>query len=320
MRTSILAAFLTVTTAASFSAISKADDLGKQFQSEYAVAWKRTEEVYSKIVLTEEFQTPYRIRDGKKPITISYMGDGARYRMDMETPEIGMRVSVATPTLSFRLEKPLGQTEFIVKDINRHAFSEIRQGMRERGCLPFAPFSIMDTRLIDIVSQPTFEKVSHEVVMVEGKELLRLNWRDPYTDEEGKLKTRVGWFLFLPRCWVLREYKFAYDETSFGSLRARIEYDGELNGIPLVKSIEQWAERRDGSTEPRMTSRIVHLSTTPPASESFTLAAFNLPNGLGEAAKPQTSRLWMILLGLSGLAVSWLLAAWIRKRHSASTS
>lgn len=295
--------------------IATAVDLVGAFQIEHAAGWKRIEDVYSRIELTEERQEPDRVRDGKKPISISYMGDGARHRMDVETPEFGLRVSVATAATSFRLEKTLGQAEFVVKDVNRHNFVNNLEGMRERGGLSFAPFSIMNMRLIDFSTLPRFETVGYEVVKIDDEELLKLNWRSPHT-YEGESSTRVGWFLFLPRSWALREYEFRYSEDAFGCVRALIEYEGEHEGVPLVKSLRQWAERRDGSTEPRMTSRVVRLSTSPPASEKFTLAAFNLPNDLGESVKPHAGRLWMILVGLVGLVLSWLLAAWVRRRNA----
>jgi hypothetical protein len=312
-----LSAFVTVAVGLCFPAIADAADLVKQFQSEYAAAWNRIVAVYSKIELTEEVSFPGRV--GEKPTTIKYMGDGERFRMDFENPEGDVWVTVATATSSFNLEKRSGQSVFEVKDLNRHAFRHERAAIRRRGYLVSAPYCIMDLQLIDFMADPEFERVGFEVISAEGSDRLKMRWRSPYL-VEGKPETRVGWFLFIPGSWVLSEYEFRYTENALGALRARIEYDGVYDGIPLVKSMERWTEHRDGPPQPDMTSRIVHLSTTPPASESFTLAAFNLPNDLGEAVKPQTSRLWMILLGLSGLAVSWLLAAWIRKRHSASAS
>lgn len=309
-------AFVALATALCFPAVADAVDLVKQFQSEHVAAWTRIEEAYSRIELAEEFQTPERIRDGKKPITISYFGDGARHRMDMETPELGLRVSVATSSQSFRLEKPVNQAVFVVKDLNRHAFQSIREGMKERGCLPFAPYSIMDSRLVDFWAQPQFAAVDYQVVAIDGVELLKVDWRSPYTDEEGHVKTRVGSFFFLPRSWALREYAFAYDDKPHcGFARARLEYEGEAHGIPLVKSMKKWTEHPDRSFDVEiMTSRLIRLTTVLPSVERFTLEAFNLPNDLGEAAKPRTGRLWLILLGIVGLVVSWLLAAWVRRR------
>ncbi len=299
--------------------VAIADDLVNRFEIEHVAAWKRIEDAYSKIELTEEIEQPSRIRDGKKPITHSYMANGTRSRMDTDTPEIGMRVSVATESICFRLERPVAQSEFLVKDINHHDFREIREGMMQRGCLPFAPYSVMDLRLIDLVALPKFERSGYEVVTVDGEQLLRMKWRDQYTDDKGKPQIRVGWFLFLPGSWAVREFEFRYFEDAFGAVRARIEYDGLHEGIPLIKSIRQWADRRDGTTEPRMTSRVIRLSTSPPTDEVFTLAAFNLPNDLGEAGKPRGGRLLMILVGLIGLAASWFLTAWIRRRNASNS-
>lgn len=294
---------------------AESPDLGFRFEREYSHAWKRLEDVYSRMELIEEHQPQERIRDGKEPIRISYMADGIRYRMDVDTPGVGTLVSVASDSICFRLERPSAQAEFVVKDINRHAFRKIRESMPLSGHLAFAPYSIMDMRLFDFLTQKDFKNEGYEVVPSDGDPLLKLKWRSPYVDHEGKPQVRVGWFLFSADSWTLREYEYRYSEAAFGAVRARIEYEGVQDGIPLVKSMTKWAERRDGTTEPRMTSKVIYLSPKAPSPENFTLSAFNLPDDLGTEGKLAMSRFWLVIVGLGGLVVSWLLVAWIRKRQ-----
>lgn len=236
MRWSAVSIVAAVVAALCFPPIATAADLVKQFESEHAAAWKKLEDVYSKIALTEEYQMAGRDRQGKKPIAVRHKGDGECWRSEIEYPEFGLIVTVAAPFASFTLEKPLGQSEFVVKDINRHGFAEFRNTIRYRGYLPSVAFSIIDARLIDFFATPKFEVVAYEVVMAEGAERLKVTWRSPIT-VEGVTGTRVGWFLFIPGSWALSEFEFRYGAEKFGAIRGRVEYDGFHEGSPLVKSM-----------------------------------------------------------------------------------
>lgn len=299
-----------------WSEFASADELAERFDREYETAAKRLEDFYSQLEILEERQTPERIQAGMKPVAVFYRSNGSQFRLDVDDPDVGTFSIIEAPSLSFRVDKEKGHPAYALREVQRRASPEYRQSMRRNATLPFAPYCIIEQRVLDFMKVPMFERVSIESEVSEGEELVRLHWRIPYKNEEGVSKTKLGWFLFQPsKTWALKEYQLAFDDKpTNGRIRARVKYEGTVAGIPLARSIEQWSEKPDGSSEPLMDSHVVRLNQSPSPGSDFTLAAFNLPNDLGEAVQSRIGRLWMILVGLGGLAFSWLLAIWSRRR------
>lgn len=174
------------------SVASYADSLGDRFSGEYEAAAKRLEDFYSRVELVEEQQTPERVQAGLKAVSVSFYSNAAQLRLDVNKPELVKFSIVESPAVSFRVHKEAVHASYQLTELHRRHSLEYRESMRFSGTLPFAPYCLIEQRIIDFLKAPKLEIVRVELANSETDEQTRVSWRLPYQDEDGTARTQVG--------------------------------------------------------------------------------------------------------------------------------
>ncbi|MGC8639211.1 MAG: hypothetical protein ACP5XB_04955, partial [Isosphaeraceae bacterium] len=186
---------------------------------------------------------------------VHYRSNRANYRIDVQISGRGEFSSVGDSERYLAVEKKGGvyKVNSLIsgdspgKGVGRLALHAI---------LPFAAYYMLDARTVDIVTEPRFRITKSESVRTQDGRSLKIAYEGPYEDDEGKTRTRVGWFLFDPdHAWVQKGYEFATDKNRKGRRGAVITYKGESEGIPLVSSVEYYLIK--GADGKRVTEEIV---------------------------------------------------------------
>ena len=229
-----------------------------------------------------------------------------------------LRVAVATEKFTFRVSRPLTSDQFVIDGIGSN-YKGVLSDIRSTAVFPTVPFGFYDERLIDIFKDREWIYKPTEVDETrEGSDrVVRYHLASPNWE---------AWYAFLPdRAWILWGYSFWAKDASAVVRRisdsaevgrhVRARYEGEHDGIPLLKQVDEWVEigaKRE--VKYRTTMVIDELIPSPAPEEEFTLAAF----GLRDPA--ETSRrvrvVFLVVNGAVLLAVGYDIARRLRARKA----
>jgi len=167
--------------------------------------------------------------------------------------------------------------------------------------LPFAPYCILEVTIPDLLKRGGVRLTDTQEVKKEGELLLKATFHETFK-REGRVFHTSFWFLFAPeRSWACRGYRYGTVNPEC----AEIEYEAEVDGIPLVKSALYWKE--DKGKRVNMTrAKVTRLIPGPVPEDQFTLEAFGI-------AEPQerAGRAWKYAVaGALLLMVALVLGFW----------
>jgi hypothetical protein len=303
------------TGAVSNEAVSK-----EEFLAEYAPAAARLEEFYSNLRLGARVANsgwPQEARNIQQEIVIR--GGHGSLRLDRTTSEgerPGTAVWVAAPTRSFNVFARPGQSSYAMEDLGTRSAVAVA-GMRLRCPLTAAPYGILEDRITDFIkfddlTVTRLERTTDE----QGAALAKLHY-ERHGEDDGQRYEQYGWLAFYPdRCWALREYSFGAKDPNKTRIRARLDYAGDKDGVPLLKRAEYWYE---SGPPPRkrslvQTFEVTELVPGPVPEKEFSLAAFGLPDI--EQAAPSGLPYLVVFLGILTLVAGILLRRWLVARRA----
>lgn len=278
-----------------------------RFDAEYPAAYQKLKDFYSR----SQIEIRENLKDGI--YTYKYFGDGTSFRCD-ETfrPEsdtvrpLPDHVMVANPELSFRLSKGPKSADFSVLTMGKaegRNLEGVIDMIRLRATPAFAPYCLLEFPIPEFIKTKTFRKIREVNVTNGGVNRVRIEWDCPISRDHK----RTGYFDFDPdRCWAMTEYQFQYEQLSkldgkvkTSGRNARIVYSGQVDGVPLIKSIEI---RPLGAVNepPASTTSVASLLPGAAPKSAFRPEAF----GLGVKATPPTplAAYLIALATLSGAA------------------
>jgi len=218
-------------------------------------------------------------------------------------------VQVAGAQRGFVVSKAPGANAFILD--TWHANPELTtESSRLFNPLAFAPYCILEVTILEWMKRPSVRLRAVEEVQEQGELLLKATFDETFK-REGQVLHLSHRFLFEPqRNWACRRY--AYGGTNPEC--AEIEYEGEVDGIPLIKSATYWKE--DKGKRANMTHATVRkLIVGPVPEDQFTLAAFGIAEPVEGTARAST----YAAIGVATLVVALLLSLWARRRFGAAS-
>lgn len=287
---------------------ARGDDFKARFLAEYEPAAKKLEEFYGKVLIRGR-----KIEKGERPgaeaiSDLVFRANGPLLRLDEANHRaIGnlqaetTRVRVANPRRSFALRKAPGAEAFTIDLLDRDYRQQVKS-IRANAVIPFAPFSALELTVAEQLRQNEFPFNVKELTRTtrDGRELVRLlyAWELPPKPAIGQGPLQyVRWFHFAPNDgWALQEYGWGPPQFP-NSFRAAIEYQGEQDGVPLVRRAEYWRQDRHGKRSEVVTFEVDELVPGPVSEEDFTLDAFGFAD-VGKRGFPT----YLILLAAGVLA------------------
>ncbi|WP_145365272.1 hypothetical protein [Stratiformator vulcanicus] len=145
--------------------------------------------------------------------------------------------------------------------------------------IPIASISMMDSPIKVIVQSKGFTVTSRKQVRRNNRVLEKITWRQPvYNPSEKNDSSCGGEFLFDPsRHWVLMEWEY-YLFKDPPRLRAVIDYDGEVEGIPIPATVTVSALRNNEKPAVTYKNSRKEINFEKPNIELFTLGSFGIPD------------------------------------------
>lgn len=276
-----------------------------RFDAEYPAAFQKLNEFYSRSRITIKEVT----KDGS--LTYKYSGNGVSFRCD-ETSRFDCderpapeHVIVANPELSFRLSKGVDSDNFSVLSMGKAEGRKL-EGMvnmiRLRATPAFASYCFFEFPIPEFIKQNSYKKIHETRVTYGATDRIRIEWDSPMSKD----RKRTGYFEFDPdRCWAITEYQIQFerfdktkDRVVTSGRNARIEYSGQIAGVPLIKAIEI-RPLGVGDAPPSSTLSVESLLPGAAPDAAFKPEAF----GLGVKAAPPAP-LAAYFLALAGLSAA----------------
>ena len=303
------------------------DERVGDFLRQYASAAERLQDFYSRLQMTELQEGQYVKREhpsGRQ--TLKYLAAGSSLRVD-RCDENGNTLSarVVTPEKAFAVARSSAKSLYHVEDIARSTRESALERIRITGPkLPFAPYCIFETRIVDFLSSDACTITDFVDVTREGRKLVQVFFDAAFERPNGSVVRPSGWFVFAPaECWALREYQWGAKEPSGTRLRCRLEYDQIVDGVPLISKARYWREQGD-RVIPMYTILRTQVVMKPADRNNFALSAFGIPDVLGQRPTGGTGcRRWLVVANIAAL-IAFLIALsvlyWIRRSgHTASS-
>lgn len=270
----------------------------RRFKTEYPAASRKLQDFYSNLRMsgTESYE-----KDTKK---WEFRGNGQSLRSDVHEQDDESIVFVANAKLSFDLKKTSDSSRYAVTMMGSASpaeFAELERAIRRRTTPANAPFAVIFDPIITLFSDKTFRFLdAHEEDGPEGK-IIKVDWERLVPDGPK----RVGTYDFAADgSWVLRACEFYFDhkDPASGQIwhlgqHIVVDYEGQKDGIPLVKRLRSWGSGPGGKS-PETVWEVTELTPGPVAQTEFELSAFGLSSS--PAAEPTPVAFY--LLGISVLA------------------
>jgi hypothetical protein len=227
-------------------------------------------------------------------------------------------VSIANPGKSFFLRRDSADAAFAILGKSDYSGPSILFSAKPL----YASFAFLDMTLWKAIHEEAVISWDVNAIRARGESLAEVTWRER-PDESGW--AFGGKVIVEPAChWRIREYwLFHYKDNAakpIGALRGVVEYNGLLNGIPLVKKVGLWAENYDpqgGVTAKKNleTFDVTSLQSATVPENEFALEPYGLKDP--EAIRPTATRwwLWGALAGGALLALAAVFG-WLRQRAS----
>jgi hypothetical protein len=283
---------------------SHAGSAKDRFSEEYRAAAERLERFYDRVqILEKQSGEGVRREHNKETCTVRYMSNGPLKRTDL-LDESGQTLTggVATPSRTFRAQRTDASSKFVLNELNRDNYSTYLERMRTgRSKLAFAPYCILDARLVDFLFDSKCKVIAVDEIDEGGEERVRVSFEKQFP-EDGL--TTSGWVALLPgRSWAISEYKY-------GRLRCKIEYGDDVGGMPMIHRAEH---SREDFTGPWWDVEALEFKAEPASEQEFTLSAFGIPESVAGPAAETVPRGWILLL-LNALILAAIVAIYLARR------
>jgi hypothetical protein len=274
-------------------------DAVKWFHDEYPSAAASWEQSFGHLML--EFTIRY---GDEKEVHCRYFGNDQSFRFDREDQDGTVVANVFDSGRRIGVHKRREQEMFQIDLIRSASEAERSESVRSNAIIPCAAASVFEFRIVDFINGENVIITDGSIIQDEGVELVRIDWEDPYRDDDGKEQVRSGWFVFEPaRNWALREFAFSWRMEATGRLYATLDYETLADGAFVVKRVEKYSQQKDsGELKARETYELKSVDAKPAPREHFKMSAFGLPDDLLKGGSSWTLRLF-------GLTVVLILAA-----------
>jgi len=299
----------------------------EEFLAAYEPAVTKLIDFYGKLEITATCRrinwASYADSGGRRTLKLVFRANGNRYRIDetqaeqnADTAAQPARVRVVSPKRCFSAERKSPTGDYVLTLLSTNYVQRL-EAIRASCYLVAAPYGFLETTVPDFLRQAEVEITGVEQFQQAGEQLTRVCFAFHL---DGR--TRHGFFLFSSnRAWALRGYYYGWepwtDSGDIKGLRAKIEYKGEHEGIPLLARAEYWLD--DSTTGERKNIEIFEIEEIrigPVPEGEFTLAAVGIPDT--SAHSRVRPALWCVLTAL-GLLFGALLVAKLAKRRDIDT-
>lgn len=300
---------------------STAQDAGRRFLDEYSKAVPQLEEFYTHLTMTVT-ETQYA-KDGKSVenvITRRFLSNGQLLGIRRSYSSGALPdATIARPDMTFHVKKQGSEGQFIADEVNVVKYSGIAERIRLGAKLPFAPFCIYESTILQYLTSKEVAIVDVSESGDEGMRRVRVKTTATYQSPKGPLEDHTV-FEFAPdRRWVLLEYTRGGAVENSTQRHCRVTYDFESSKFPVAQSVEYWKSKGDEVT-PQMSLVASEVELSPAAESEFTLAAFGIPEIMPTPGRRAPTINGLILFNIA-LALCGL-AYWVRhqaKRRSAGS-
>jgi hypothetical protein len=292
------------------------DALRKRFETEYAQANRRLREFYTNLRIAGTQRREDDLQHWE------LCGNDALMRSIVTSKDGSIHVVVAASRLSFMLEKTREASQFTVSDMGPappSEYADMMQMIRRKALAASSPYSILSDPLDEFVMEKSFRLKDVREVDEPGGKVIRVGWEN--SPPEGP-KRRGSFDFTADGAWAIRGFDVYFLESrsrllegvhDFGR-HARLEYQGQRDGIPLLRRMTAWSSGPGGKS-PETVYEVTELQSGPVSRDQFELAAFGISTT--PAADPTPAAYY--LFGLSALAAAAvLLLRYASRRHSAT--
>jgi len=299
------------------SAAGKDGSLKRDFLAKYEPAARRLEEFYRniRIVAAVEIQPPLSAKEAVVAKKLDFRANGQLLRLDSFPVSGGnnyVEVIVANPARCFRASRPSDKPLFSLNSLDKR-YEDRSQLIRFAHRFSTAPYGWSFCSLSDFLRRPKVEITRVEERTQDGETLTRVTFVNHEIIAGAK---GTGWVdLSSKYAWAIRGYSSGAEDPNLPNreeARARIEYSGERDGIPLLARAEYWNEL--GPTHEmghKWTYTVDEITVGPIPEREFTPAAIGID--IPEiGARPGFHR--FLLLGIVGLLLVLIAVFIVRRR------
>ena len=285
----------------------------QEFLAQYEPAAERLQRFYEHITL-EAVVTRSNLEHKNSRIArqrLVLRTDGDKMRIDGFVPDgtggESVRVAVTSPGSSFTLRRQADQESFVLSHLSSDSTQDMRS-LRSRHYYLFAPFcESAGVILADKIRPRNFRIISIEEEERNGEQLVKVAYeRDVHF--KGKPLTYAGYDVFSKTMgWALREF-------ARGRQRGIIEYDGMIDGVPLLKTAEYWRQKGDERVN-ILRCEVTKIEPYAAPPDTFEFAAL-----VGDVRQEGKSSYWLLLIagGVVLIAIAVVLARFAAHRRAAA--
>jgi len=275
----------------------------QEFLAQYIPAAEKLQRVYSQMTLEVSVTRSdlERKNSSAEQQRVVVHTDGDKLRIDSFLPNgpgrEQVRVAVVSSESSFSARRPADQENFVLSRLSSDTFRD-RSILRSRHYYVFAPFCENGgITLLEKIRSSNFRITSIEEEERNGEELVKVAYEREVRFND-RSATYSGYDVFSKTmCWALRE-------SLAGNLHGRIEYDGMIDGVPLLKSAEYWRQKGDERVN-IVRCDVTKIEPSTPSPDVFQLATL-----VGDVRQERKSWLWLLLIigGIVLVAIGVVLA------------
>lgn len=253
-------------------------DVRSRFLNEYRAAAARVESAYTNLSMSLRVDASRAGFDSPKAnLNVTFFANGDSMGMTQGRDAVDY-VAILTPERMFRLARGGDQRPFAVTDVGKLGTAADREGVRLKSRAPFAPYCLNETRIVDLLTNPTFRIEAADEMTDDGRALTKISWKCTFANPQSDVH-RVGWFLFDPEnSWVLRESSLSTAGVD-GAQRCRVQYHGVHDGVPVIESVSYWSES-GGVITGLHDWRVTAITFEPASPRRFLPSEYGVPDDL----------------------------------------
>lgn len=327
-------ACIAVLIVASYASAQEESDLRKRFLAEAPKGWDA-------IRLTlERAQGTYSLKttiDGKLITNNKYeIGQNSRCRMNIVKQGIQEREIVEgyNSHYSFTLTKKSASGQWLLADLNLDEPNRKKHASRVDRSIShvwlYAPVCLPPTMLLDLIKQPSFRILSVRTVQKDTLSLVEVSFDNKHNiNKKPFCPIQSGRLYFDPaRSWCLRSAVF---ETLYSNGGGSHYHDLDLtHSAPTSVIPSELIVRETGYYVPdgktilgkKPSNRHIevkfnmHVPSSPPPDEDFTLTAFGLPEPMGMPPVNRGVRWWLWIALAAVVSVAFaIVSPRLRRRY-----